>query len=133
MSIKMQRLTLALTAINFALLLFAVSQALSSAASADNNEVLRGRSFEIVDEQGQVRSSLKVEPDGAVVFRLIDKTGTLRVKLGADESGSGLLLADETTQPGVHMVARRAGTADRPNTTRVMLAGADGKQRVIEP
>lgn len=130
---KMQRFVLALTAINFIVLLVAMSHAPSTASSADHNQVLRGRSFEIVDEQGQVRSSLKVEPDGAVVFRLIDKTGTIRVKLGADESGSGLLLADETTQPGVHMVARRVGTADRPNTTRVMLAGADGKQRVIEP
>jgi len=54
-------------------------------------------------------------------------------RLGAGESGSGLLLADETTEPGIHMVARRAGTKERPNTTRIALTGADGKPRVIEP
>jgi hypothetical protein len=31
------------------------------------------------------------------------------------------------------MVARRAGTPERPNTTRIALTGGEGKQRVLEP
>jgi hypothetical protein len=130
---RAQRIALALSVINLGILFVAMTQVRPSATSADGGQVLRGRSFEIVDEQGQVRSSLRIEPDGEVVFRLFDKNGTIRVKLGANESGSGLLLADETTEPGVHMIARRVGTADRPNTTRVTLTGAGGKQRVVEP
>ncbi len=88
--------------------------------------------LELVDEKGQIRSSIKVESDGEVVLRMFDKNGTIRVKLGASESGSGMLLADETTEPGVHLIARRVGTPNRL-TTRIGLTGADGKQRVIEP
>jgi hypothetical protein len=102
-------------------------------AAAGGSDVVRGRAFELVDEQGQVRSSLKVESDGEVVFRLFDRKGTIRVKIGANEGGSGLLLADETTEPGIHMVARRAGTPERPNTMRTALTGVEGKQRVLEP
>ena len=122
-----------ITLVNFALLacvLVAMRQAQPAAA---DEGVLRGRKLEIIDERGKVRSSLRVEADGEVVLRLFDREGTIRVKLGAGEGGSGLLLADETTEPGIHMVARRAGTKERPNTTRIALTGADGKPRVIEP
>jgi hypothetical protein len=125
---KLQRLTLALTAINLLLLLAAMTPARTPA----NDPILRGRMLELVDDKGQVRSSIKVETDGEVVLRMFDKNGTIRVKLGADKDGSGLLLADETTEPGVHLVARRVGTDER-RTTRITLIGADGKQRVIEP
>jgi hypothetical protein len=37
-----------------------------------------------------------VESSGEVVLRLLDRSGTIRVKLGASESGSGLMLADES-------------------------------------
>jgi hypothetical protein len=74
--------------------------------------------LELVDEKGQIRSSIKVESDGESVLPMFDKKGTIRVKLGAGDSGSGILLADETTEPGVHLMARRVGTADCP-TTRI--------------
>ncbi|HEY7461005.1 MAG TPA: hypothetical protein VIC59_03915 [Gemmatimonadota bacterium] len=76
--------------------------------------------------------NLLVEPDGEVAFRLLDQNGTIRVKLGASEDGSGLLLLDETTEPGVHVVARRAGTAVRPTTTSLTLNGVEGR-RVVQP
>jgi hypothetical protein len=79
------------------------------------------------------RSGLEVAADGEVVLRLFDRHGTIRVELGAGEDGSGLLLLDETTSPGVHLVARRAGPAERPPTTGVTLTGADGRPRVIRP
>jgi hypothetical protein len=44
-----------------------------------------------------------------------------------------LLLLDEATEPGVQLIARRTGTAERPVTTSLMLRGADGQQRVIRP
>ena len=52
-----------------------------------------------------MRARLNVEANGEVVFRLLDETGTIRVKLGAGSDGSGLLLANDATEPGIHMVA----------------------------
>jgi hypothetical protein len=47
------------------------------------------------------------------------------------QGGSGLVLLDEATQPGVQIIARRIGTVERPTTTGVTLTGADGQPRVI--
>jgi hypothetical protein len=73
--------------------------------------VLRAQAFELVDNRGRVRAQLNVTPGGEAVLRLRDAKGTIRVKLGADEAGSGLLLANERTEPGVHILATRARTA----------------------
>ncbi len=70
---------------------------------------------------------------GEAVLRLLDEKGTIRVKLGGGEGGSGLLLLDEVTEPGVHIIARRTGTAATPTTTSVTLRGADDRRRVIAP
>ena len=40
---------------------------------------------------------------------------------------------DEATEPSVHMIARRAASAQKTVTTNVTLTGADGQQRVIRP
>lgn len=143
---KTQRLAIGLTALNLVLLavilgrevLFSTAAAAtgphaSPSAAQEVVPILRGRALELVDRGGQVRSRLTVEPDGEVVFRLIDRNGTIRVKLGASEGGSGLLLLDEATEPAVHVIARRAGTPERPTTTSVTLRGSDGQQRVIRP
>ena len=128
---RLQRFTLALTAGNVVLLFLLLTQVVSAPAQSAG-PVLRGRAFELVDEHGRIRSRLNVEADGEVVLRLLDQHGTIRVKLGAGEDGSGLLLADEKTEPGVHLVARRNGTAARPTTTSLTLR-ADGQTRVIRP
>lgn len=86
--------------------------------------VVRAQTIELVDAHGRVRVSLEVETNKEVVFRLRDANGTIRVKLGASEDGSGLLLANDETEPGVHILAKRTGTS-------VTLSGKDGKQRVI--
>lgn len=144
---KMQRLASALTATNLVLLVLILARVLPSAAQAATPSfreappsteqtvvpVLRGRALELFDDRGQVRSRINVEPNGDVVFRLLDQNGTIRVKLGAGESGSGLLLIDESTEPGVHIIARRTGSDATPTTTSVTLRGADGQQRVIKP
>jgi hypothetical protein len=128
---KMQRFALVLVILNLGLLALFFTQRRASAAQAIE-PVLRARTLELVDAHGRVRSRLNVESDGEVVFRLFDQTGTIRVKLGAGEGGSGLVLNDETTEPGVHIVARRAPVAER-KTTSVTLTGAGGQQRVITP
>jgi hypothetical protein len=67
------------------------------------------REFELVDDKGQQRASIKVETDGAVVLRLKDHEGTIRVKLGADKNGSGLVLLDDKTEPSVHLLSNQKG------------------------
>ena len=145
---EVQRAAIALTVVNLTLLAVILGRELPTlAAAAAAGEmlraspsvaqevvpILRGRALELVDESGQVRTRLSVEPDGEVVLRLIDRHRTIRVKLGADESGSALLLLDEATEPGVHMIARRTGTAAKPATTSVTLRGPGGQTRAIRP
>jgi hypothetical protein len=127
-----QRLAIALTAINLMLLCLTGAQGRSASAKAVA-PILRGHAFELVDDRGQVRSRLNVEQTGEVVLRLLDERGTIRVKLGAGEDGSGLLLADEETEPGIHLIARRTATTERPATTSITLRGRSGKERVIRP
>ncbi|HEU4798650.1 MAG TPA: hypothetical protein VFT63_06955 [bacterium] len=129
---KTQRLALLLTAVNLVLLFYSLVQAGPSTAQTPA-PTLRARVFELVDDRGVVRTRLNVESSGEVVLRMTDKNGTIRVKLGAGVDGSGLLLADETAEVGAHILARRTGTAERPNTTSITLAGANGRRRVITP
>lgn len=124
---------MALTGINLALLLLVLAPPGSTSPAPTVAPILRGRAPELVDDRGLVRSRLHVEADGEVVLRLFDRHGTVRVKLGAGEDGSGLLLLDGAAAPGVHMVARRMGPADRPTATSITLTGADGQRRVIAP
>jgi len=67
------------------------------------------REFELVGDDGMRRANIKVEPSGEVVFRMMDKTGTIRVKLGANEDGSGLVLLDNSTEPAIHALAKKEG------------------------
>lgn len=127
-----QRLPIALTAINLVLLLLTLAQAGPTTAQTVT-PILRGRALELVDDRDQVRSRLNVESNGEVVLRLLDENGNIRVKLGADEDGSGLVLADESTEPGIHIIARRTGTSERPTTTSITLRSTDGRERVIRP
>lgn len=79
-----------------------------------------------------MRCRINTESSGEVVIRLMDQTGTIRVKLGAGTDGSGMVLLDETTEPGVHLIARRTAQGER-SATRIALTGAGGRQRVITP
>lgn len=126
------RLAIVVTIVNLVLLVVLLSQARPAVAQNDD-AVLRGRSLELVDAKGQVRAEFKVEADGEALFRMRDSRGTIRVKLGAGDDGSGLLLLDGATEPGVQIIARRSATADRPATTRINLTGANGQQRTITP
>jgi hypothetical protein len=122
---RVQRIALAVTAINLALLLTAWAQARAT-GSQTIPPVLRGRALELVDDRGQIRARLNVESNGQVVFRLLDQKGTIRVKLGAAEDGSGLVLLNDATKPGVHILAQAAGSSLR-------LKNKDGRERVMTP
>lgn len=117
-----------LTALAGATLLLAAALAAQAVrASADPPPgIVRARAIELVDEDGRVRAQLNVEAGGEAVLRLRDSKGEIRVKLGAGGDGSGLLLLDGSTEPGIHMLANTSGTS-------VSLTSRNGQRRVIEP
>jgi hypothetical protein len=84
-----------------------------SAPAERGSSVLRARAIEIVDARGEVRAELKVERSGEVVLRLRDEAGAIRTKLGASRTGSGLLLLNEATEPGVQALAGAKATTLR--------------------
>jgi hypothetical protein len=129
---KASRLTVLLTAVNLLVLVILLSHDEPALAQGDA-PILRGSGLELVDADGQVRAQFSVESDGEAVFRIRDAKGAIRVKLGAGNEGSGLVLLDETTEPGVQIVARREPTPTRTTTTSIALTGAGGKHRVIVP
>ncbi len=122
---KTERIALGLTGLNLALLLTAMAQGRPTNTQS-TAPLMRARVLELVDQSGRIRARLNVEPSGEVVFRLLDQEGTIRVKLGAAEEGSGLLLANDATERGVHILAKATGSS-------LKLANKDGREHVITP
>ena len=120
---KTTGLALGVTAINLALFLTAFTR---EPRSSHDPQVLRGSGLELVDEGGRIRARVDVEPQGEVVLRLVDGQGRVRVKLGAGAEGSGLLLANDATEPGVHLLASSKGSS-------VRVVNKDGRERLITP
>ncbi|HEX5574971.1 MAG TPA: hypothetical protein VFX42_03790, partial [Gemmatimonadales bacterium] len=116
---KTPRALQVLTALNLLLLLIILIQSRPAVASDGIAPVLRGRGLEIVDQRGRVRASIQIlppdpnfrMPDGTVgyketvLLRLINSEGRPNVKLGAGESGSGLLLAGPEDPTYVQILA----------------------------
>ena len=126
---KTQRLAIALTVLNLVLLLLSAGWT-GRAVSQTVEPVLRGRSLELVGDNGVIRTRLEVKSEGTVLLQLFDENGIIRVKLGADEHGSGLLLSDETNATGIQLVASRNPPPDQPATTRIRLSGARGARSI---
>lgn len=122
---RIQSFAIALTAVNLGILVGGLAPARSTGAQPEE-PVLRGRALELVDGNGRTRASIRVEADGEAVLRLTDPKGTIRVKLGAGEDGSGLLLANDATEPGVHILAKATGST-------LKLRNKDGRERNITP
>jgi hypothetical protein len=99
--------------------------AAQSERAFENVSVLRAQKIELVDARGLTRARFTIEENGEVVLRLIAANGELRVKLGAGNDGSGLLLANSATEPGVHVLAQGR------SATLKMKAGES--ERVLEP
>jgi len=119
------RVAASLTVVNLLLLITLAVRGARLDAQADG-AVLRGRVLELVDEQGRTRSRLNVEADGEVVLRLFDRDGTIRVKLGAGVDGSGLVLLNDETEPGIHLLAKASGST-------LTLRNKGGHERVLVP
>ena len=143
---KAQRLAIVLTITNLALLLFTVMQTRPTTAQTVA-PILRAHTLELVDERNVVRARLGVKgSNGPMELDLFHKDGIVHVKLGAANKDSGvatgyLVVADGGTDPAsgsivqtyIQVMARYGiGTVERP-TTRVLLKGADGRERVITP
>ena len=88
----------------------------------NNFDKITVKEFELVDDNGKKRVSIKVEPQGEIVFRMMDDSGTIRVKMSAAKEGSGFLLLDQNTNPGIHALAKNNGTS-------MVITGQDGKKR----
>lgn len=117
----MDRKLASIVAISFAL----VASSWMYAASTKDEvvPVLRASAIELVDDRGQVRAQIDVQEE-SVVLRLRDADGQIRVKLAASKDGSGLLLLDESTEPGVHMLAQEESS---------IALRQDGQSRQIRP
>jgi hypothetical protein len=132
---KIQRLALVLTVVNFMLmiLLLTVIQARSTTAQTVT-PTLRARALELVDERNVVRVRLNVKESE---LNLFDRNGIIRVKLGAGEDGSGLVLSEGGTDASrgyVQIIARQTGLSESiPTTTSITLKASDGRRRVITP
>jgi hypothetical protein len=140
-SMNIQRLAAVLTVVNFVLLAFQLTQ-MHPATAQSVVPVLRGRSLEIVDEQGKVRAFLGVlaaNPSGApraegalpetVILRLMDpRTGRPSAKFSTSEKGSGLSLAGQsgTRETYVSLNADSTGSS-------LKLKNEDGREHVLKP
>src|SRR5207247_10781190 len=126
LSMKTQRLAIALTAINLVLLLLNLVQARSTTAQTVT-PILRARALELVDERNVVRVRLNVKESE---LNLFDRSGIIRVKLGAGDDGSGLVLSGGGTDASrgyIQIIARQIGTHDKQATTSNTLKAADGR------
>ncbi len=136
---KIQRLLIALTAINSALLMFFLTQP-RPAPTEGIAPILRGRALEIVDDRGRVRASITVlpadpnvkMPDGTigypetVLLRLITSKGAPNIKIAATERGSAAVFGGESNPTYVQILAEGASTS-------LKLVNKDRQQQLIRP
>ena len=134
-----QRLLIALTAVNLALVSYqSVRPQPGMAAPAGTPAVIRGRALEIVDDQGRVRASLSVLPEDpkvtwngkpypeTVLLRLMSPEGRPNVKLGATKLGSGLVIGGESNPTHIQVLSEGGEST-------VKLINGDGVERLIKP
>lgn len=132
---KIQRVLKALTVVNFVLLVFQLTQ-IRPVEAVNVAPVLRGRALQIVDDHGEVRASIIVEPAGrmpngqaypeTVILRLIDPNGQPSVKLATSEQGAGLSLVggDDASY-----IVLKADVTE----SSLKLTNKAGRQRLIRP
>src|SRR5262245_27524420 len=102
---KTNRLATLVTIVKIIVLLF-----IAASPERDHFDKITVKEFDLVDAAGKQRASIKVEEGGEVVFRMRDQKGEIRLKMGAGQNGSGIVLLDENTEPGVHMLAKKTGS-----------------------
>ena len=136
---KIPRLLIALTVVNFVLLVFSLAHP-PSVVARGVAPVLRGRALEIVDDRGRVRASITVfpadptvkMPDGTtgypetVLLRLITSKGRPNIKIDASEVGSGVMAGGESDPTYALLSARGPSTS-------LKFIDKDGSQTVVKP
>lgn len=137
---KTQRLLIALTLVNFALLALTVVAMRPTVAQGaqDVSPVLRGRALEIVDDHGRVRASIGVLPAGVsakgdryaetVLFRLSTERGRPSVKISASEEGSGLSFAGTSGTSDTYVILEAKGS-----DTQLKMRNEAGREQVLKP
>ncbi len=134
-----QRVLIALTAVNIAVLTFSLARP-GPAGAQGVVPVLRGRALELVDARGRLRASITVlpadpavrMPDGStgypetVLLRLISSNGRPMVKIEGSEQGGGMYLAGESDPTGVQILTKGGSTS-------LKLSNKDGQEQVIKP
>lgn len=120
-SMKTQRISIVLFLLNIAFLLL-----LSAKPQQQTFQKITVQEFELVDKTGQVRANIVAYPEGEVVFRLKDAKGSVRVKLGASQDGSGLVMLNNSTEVGIHALVKTKGSS-------ISVVNSDGKKQEIKP
>ena len=133
-----QRLVIALTVANIAVLVLSTAQLVRPAFAQTEVPVLRGRALEIVDEQGRVRASINVLPagrsqrgdayPGTVLLRLNTERGRPSVKIGSAEQASGLSFAGPTGTKDTYIILEA-----RDQATSLKLRNEDGRELIVKP
>jgi len=134
-----QRFLIGLSIANLALLVYLFGQARPIAAQNTPTQMLRGRGLEIVDEQGKLRASIKIQPADpsvrmpngktladTVILRLITPEGRPAVKLTTSVHGGELGIAGEHDPTYVLLEAEG-------DHAQVKVTNKDGKQQIVKP
>src|SRR4051812_19467985 len=129
---QMQRVAIALTAVNLLLLMILLAQ-FHPLSAQEEAPILRGRALQIVDDDGRVRASLSVLPAGdqsheTVLLRLITERGRPSVKVGASEASSGVSVAGPTGTQNTWITL----TADAVSSS-IVVKSEDGSEQIIQP
>lgn len=134
---RIQRVLIALTLVNLVLLMFIIAPKRTANAQVAP-PVLRGRSLEIVDEQGRVRASLSVLPAGTsahgdrypetVLLRLITERGRPAVKISTSEEASGVSLAGPSNTRDTYVILEAKGTA-----SSLTMKNESGREQIVKP
>jgi len=135
---KSTKFLLALTAVNFFLLVALLAQSFGLARAESEAPVLRGRGLQIVDAQGRIRASISVLPAGpsqdgivqgeTVLLRLITERGRPSVKIGASEQVSGLSVAGPSGTKDTYAILQA-----RDETSMLRVRNENGKEQLVKP
>jgi len=134
---RIQRFTLGLTLLNVVLfVLLILSQASPVLGRQTELPVLRGRGLEIVDAQGRIRASIRINPPSGpdsgsvetVLLRLITERGRPSVKIGSSERGSGLSFAGPTGTSETYVILKAEGTS-----AQLKMRAEDGREQIVKP
>lgn len=132
------------TVVNLCIAVFVLWRSGVTVAASGSATVLRARGLEIVDDQGRVRASIQIMPQGparaadgrvanngkvypeTVILRLIRPDGRPTVKIATSEDGSGVSLGGGV-DPAYVVLGSQGGDSTLSLTDR------DGRRQLIKP